>query len=245
MAPPMRRGASRYARRLAAEGVRDVTSTPHINHYWPVEIESIPERVDALRAALLDHDIRVRVHPGGELDARYARRLQRRGARADRTGAGGQPLAARRGAVPRARRRVRRGLRGARDARLRRRDRTPRARRRRGEPEAIAALRSLLDAGAVAQVNVCSLLGNNGLSGAGDRGPAAAQRTRLRDRFRRASGDARAHARARLRARPAGRRVVGPGVAADPGEPPVPAGARDPAGALRAPPPPRWPSPLD
>ena len=34
---------------------------------------------------------------------------------------------------------------------------------RAGEPGGIATLRSLLDAGAVAQVNVCSLLGNNGL----------------------------------------------------------------------------------
>jgi protein-tyrosine phosphatase len=32
-----------------------------------------------------------------------------------------------------------------------------------GESESIATLRSLLDTGAVAQVNVCSLLGNNGL----------------------------------------------------------------------------------
>ena len=64
-----------YARRLAAEGVRDVTVTPHINRYWPLEIETIPQRVDALASLLDEHRIGVRIHPGGELDARHARTL--------------------------------------------------------------------------------------------------------------------------------------------------------------------------
>ena len=49
---PDEAAALAYARRLAAEGVRDVTVTPHINRYWPLEIATIPERVAALAAAL-------------------------------------------------------------------------------------------------------------------------------------------------------------------------------------------------
>ena len=64
-----------YARRLAAEGVRDVTVTPHVNHYWPLEIATIPQRVDALATLLDEAGIGVRVRPGGELDARHARSL--------------------------------------------------------------------------------------------------------------------------------------------------------------------------
>ena len=62
-----------HARRLAAEGVRDVTVTPHVNRHWPLEIATIPERVARLALLLAEHSIGVRVRPGGELDARYAR----------------------------------------------------------------------------------------------------------------------------------------------------------------------------
>ena len=31
-----------HARRLAAEGVREVTVTPHVNGWWPLEIATIP-----------------------------------------------------------------------------------------------------------------------------------------------------------------------------------------------------------
>src|SRR5579863_9576155 len=64
-----------HARRLAAEGVRDVTVTPHINDYWPLQVESIPQRVAALSELLAEHGVAVRVRPGGELDARHAHQL--------------------------------------------------------------------------------------------------------------------------------------------------------------------------
>ena len=57
-----------HARRLAAEGVRDVTVTPHINAHWPLELHTIPERVAELAALLRRHAIGVRIRPGGELD---------------------------------------------------------------------------------------------------------------------------------------------------------------------------------
>jgi protein-tyrosine phosphatase len=152
-----------HARRLAAEGVRDVTATPHINGYWPLELESIPARVDALRAALLDHEINVRVHPGGELDARYARRLSDAQLELIAQGPEGSRWLL-----------LEAPFRGLDDefaedcaalatrgfaAVLAHPERAAGA----AEPESIATLRSLLDTGAVAQVNVCSLLGNNGL----------------------------------------------------------------------------------
>jgi protein-tyrosine phosphatase len=154
--------ALEHARRLAAEGVRDVTATPHINHYWPLEIESIPERVDALRATLAEHEIAVRVHAGGELDARHARRLSDAQLEVIAHGPEGSRWLL-----------VEAPFRGLDDefvedcaalatrgfsAVLAHPERAAGA----GDPESIATLRSLLDGG-VAQVNVCSLLGNNGL----------------------------------------------------------------------------------
>ena len=152
-----------HARRLAAEGVRDVTVTPHINGYWPFEIESIPERVAALSALLERNGVGVRVRSGGELDARHAHSL---------TDAELELIA--------------QGPPGSRwllvEAPFRGLDETfladceaIRARgfgivlahpeRARGvqTDEGEAALAQLLGAGALAQVNVCSLLGNNGL----------------------------------------------------------------------------------
>ena len=102
-----------------------------------------------------------------------------------------------------------------------------------GEPAGVETLRSLLEAGAVAQVNVCSLLGNNGLRVqetavallrcglayviASDGHPGTREHTR----------------RARLHPRPARRRLLGAGLAADPGQPPLPAHPRHPARRLR------------
>jgi protein-tyrosine phosphatase len=56
-----------YARRLANEGVREVTVTPHINSAWPLEIATIPERVRVLQAAIDEQALGVIVHSGGEL----------------------------------------------------------------------------------------------------------------------------------------------------------------------------------
>jgi protein-tyrosine phosphatase len=153
-----------YARRLAAEGVRDVTVTPHINHYWPLEIATIPERVDALAALLDEHGIGVRVHPGGELDARHARTLSHAEPELIAQGPAGsrwllleapfrgldQEFADDFAAL------TGRGF----GAVLAHPERAQGA----ATPAGIEALRHLLGAGAVAQVNVCSLLGNNGLA---------------------------------------------------------------------------------
>jgi protein-tyrosine phosphatase len=152
-----------FAARLAAEGVREVVATPHVNGYWRFEITSIPERVDALSSALRDQGIGVRVRPGGEVDARYARNVSDdeleliahgpRGGRwllveapfrgLDETFAADCAALAARGF-------------GAVIAHPERADGA-------GTPAGAEALRSLLGSGAVAQVNVCSLLGNNGL----------------------------------------------------------------------------------
>jgi protein-tyrosine phosphatase len=152
-----------HARRLAAEGVRDVTVTPHINGLWPFEIESIPQRVAELSTLLERHGIGVRVRPGGELDARYAHSLDDDqleliapgppGSRwllveapfrgLDETFAADcEAIAARGFGIVLAH---------------------PERARAIATPEGERALRALLATGAIAQVNVCSLLGNNGL----------------------------------------------------------------------------------
>jgi len=155
--------ACSHARRLAAEGVRDVTVTPHINGYWPFEIESIPERVAELSALLERQGIGVRVRTGGELDARHAHSLT------------DDQLEL-----------IAQGPPGSRwlliEAPFRGLDESfaadceaiwargfgivlahPERARNIQTPEGDAALRALLSAGALAQVNVCSLLGNNSL----------------------------------------------------------------------------------
>jgi len=152
-----------HARRLAAEGVRDVTVTPHVNGYWPLELEEIAGRTAALQAALEQRGVGVRLRPGGELDAKYAR------------GLGDEELEL-----------IAQGPPGSRwllvEVPFRGLDERfltdcsaiadrgfglllahPERARGAGSPEALAALRGLLAAGAFAQVNVCSLLGNNGL----------------------------------------------------------------------------------
>jgi protein-tyrosine phosphatase len=152
-----------FAQRLADEGVREVVATPHINGYWRLEITSIPERVDALSMALGERGIGVRVRPGGEVDARRARNISDDELDLIAHGPSGRrwllvevpfrgldatfatdcaALAARGFAAVLAH---------------------PERAHGAGTPERIEALRSLLAAGAVAQVNVCSLLGNNGL----------------------------------------------------------------------------------
>ena len=152
-----------HARRLAAEGVRDVTVTPHVNGWWPLEPASIPVRTAALADALAQNGIGVRVRPGGELDARFARTLTNAELELIAQGPEGSRWLL-----------VEAPFRGMDEeftadvaelafrgfgAVLAHPERAARA----GEPAGIATLRALLEAGAVAQVNVCSLLGNNGL----------------------------------------------------------------------------------
>jgi protein-tyrosine phosphatase len=160
---PDEAAAIAYARRLAAEGVREVTVTPHINRYLPLEIGTIGERVAALASRLDEHGIGVRVRAGGELDARYARELS--DAELDLIAQGPEDSrwllveAPFRGLDPEfaadCDALAARGF----GAVLAHPERAHGA----GEPAGIEALERLLAAGAVAQVNVCSLLGNNGL----------------------------------------------------------------------------------
>src|SRR5438046_1890302 len=58
-----------HARRLDAEGVRDVACTPHVKAaVFPfVAIEELSGRRAALQAAIAADGLRVRLHPGGEL----------------------------------------------------------------------------------------------------------------------------------------------------------------------------------
>ena len=152
-----------HARRLAAEGVREVTVTPHINDHWRFEIATIPDRVAALASLLEREGIGVRVRAGGELDAHHAR--QRSDAELELIAQG--PAGSRWLLVEAP-------FRGLDDtfaadcaalldrgfgAVLAHPERSADA----GTPAGRDALRELLAKGMVAQVNVCSLLGNNGL----------------------------------------------------------------------------------
>jgi protein-tyrosine phosphatase len=152
-----------HARRLAAEGVRDVTVTPHVNRYWPLEIATIPRRVAELGALLAEHAIGVRVRPGGELDARYARELT--DAELELIAQG--PAGSRWLLVEAPFRGLDDAFAADCDALLRRGFGAVIAHPERAagacEPAGEQALRSLLATGALAHVNVCSLLGNNGL----------------------------------------------------------------------------------
>jgi protein-tyrosine phosphatase len=56
-----------YARRLAQEGVREVVCTPHVSPRWALEVASIPERVAALQRLIDAQSLGIRLHAGGEL----------------------------------------------------------------------------------------------------------------------------------------------------------------------------------
>jgi protein-tyrosine phosphatase len=58
----------RHARRLHAEGVRDVACTPHVKrHHHYVVLSELAERRAAAQRAIDAEGLRVRLHPGGEL----------------------------------------------------------------------------------------------------------------------------------------------------------------------------------
>jgi NAD(P)-dependent dehydrogenase (short-subunit alcohol dehydrogenase family) len=65
-APTMEHSAA-YAKRLRAEGVRDVLVTPHVNDIWPLDVLSIPERVAELSDELRRRGLALRLHAGGEV----------------------------------------------------------------------------------------------------------------------------------------------------------------------------------
>jgi protein-tyrosine phosphatase len=56
-----------YARAAAAAGTRVVTATPHVEQ---VVVDELPERVEAVRAALADEGIALDIQTGGELQPR-------------------------------------------------------------------------------------------------------------------------------------------------------------------------------
>jgi protein-tyrosine phosphatase len=153
-----------HARRLSAEGVRDVACTPHVKaaHFPAVHISELAGRVADLQAAIDAERLRIRLHTGGEVAHEDALRLD-----------------------PSDLERVAQGPAGARwillecpfagigDAFVAAADRLTRL----GyglvlaHPERAAGvlregrepLEALRAAGALLQVNVCSLLGNHGL----------------------------------------------------------------------------------
>jgi len=66
--PPDEAASLVHAERLAAGGVHEATVTPHIGHPWfPLDVATIPGRTRALQAALDAADIDLRLHPGGEI----------------------------------------------------------------------------------------------------------------------------------------------------------------------------------
>jgi protein-tyrosine phosphatase len=153
-----------HARRLEAEGVRDVACTPHIKReYFPhVVAGELAAHRDASQAAIADAGLRVRLHPGGELAHPDALALDP----ADLAHIAQGPSDARwlllecpfRGVgddfLAAAERLEGLGY-GLLLAHPERSDRL--------QDEGLARLRPLLERGALLQVNVCSLLGNHGL----------------------------------------------------------------------------------
>ena len=65
-----------HAARMAEGGVHEATVTPHVGHPWfRYEIGSIPERTQALQAALDEAGIDLKLHPGGEIYPKTATEL--------------------------------------------------------------------------------------------------------------------------------------------------------------------------
>ncbi|GAC1435538.1 MAG: tyrosine protein phosphatase [Solirubrobacteraceae bacterium] len=156
--------ALRHTRRLAREGVREVLATPHISPSWPLEIESIPGRVAALQRTIDERELGVRVHAGGELHPARAATLTDAELEAIAVGPVGSRwllLEAPFAGIDQ------RYAATCEDLRARGFDLVI------AHPERAAhllhdggleILKGQLAAGAVLQVNVCSLLGNHGLA---------------------------------------------------------------------------------
>lgn len=57
-----------HAERLARDGVREATVTPHVGHPdYPLDPATIPARTRALQTAIHVAGIELRLHPGGEI----------------------------------------------------------------------------------------------------------------------------------------------------------------------------------
>ena len=66
--PPDEAASLVHAERLAREGVREATVTPHVGHPdYPLDVVTIAERTRALQAAIDAEGIDLLLHPGGEI----------------------------------------------------------------------------------------------------------------------------------------------------------------------------------
>jgi protein-tyrosine phosphatase len=73
-APNIDHSAS-YANRLRSEGIRDVLVTPHVNEIWSLDPLSIPERVAELSDELRRRGLALRLHAGAEVAHQRAAEL--------------------------------------------------------------------------------------------------------------------------------------------------------------------------
>jgi protein-tyrosine phosphatase len=66
--PPDEDAALTHAAALAAAGVREATVTPHVAHArFPLDVAEIPERTRAFQLRLAQEGIELELHPGGEI----------------------------------------------------------------------------------------------------------------------------------------------------------------------------------
>jgi protein-tyrosine phosphatase len=66
--PPDEAASLVHAARLAREGVHEATVTPHVGHPdYPLDVATIAERTRALQAAIAYEGIELLLHPGGEI----------------------------------------------------------------------------------------------------------------------------------------------------------------------------------
>ena len=75
--PPDEAASLEHAERIARAGVSEATATPHVGHPWfPLDIASIPARTAALQAAIDRAGLPLRLHAGGEIHPDGARSLE-------------------------------------------------------------------------------------------------------------------------------------------------------------------------
>src|SRR4051794_13408821 len=75
--PPDEAASLVHAARLAREGVHEATVTPHVGHSdYPLDVATIAERTRAMQAAIEAEGIELLLHPGGEIHPRGATALE-------------------------------------------------------------------------------------------------------------------------------------------------------------------------
>ncbi len=155
-----------HARRMTSEGIHGAAVTPHVGHPWfPLDTTQIPARVAELQTALRAERIPLTLHAGGEIHARHLGEigaeeldLVAHGPAGARWVLAEVPFAGIDAAFCAALERVR----GLGYAAL-----IAHPERAEGFAETgLELLRPALAAGALLQVNVCSLLGHNGAEAA-------------------------------------------------------------------------------